>query len=222
MAWYRCGDDSWWSAGARVFLWLLAYLGCPWRRAPQRAIRVSGKFANGAAYAAFSYAVASLSAGSKVEMDQASASGDNGGSTSFEEAKATLRENGLVPDKVLSDPNVLRDRTNEYGLIKDNEVRAVLSMDEVAKYEKAGWSQIEGYASRSEMNIFRQATEPAFEAHVGLRGRYLTGQQNLVQTIYHEYKHFIGTLTHGPSPGTFEWMRWGRMEGADLNPVFDR
>ena len=72
------------------------------------------------------------------------------------------------------------------------------------------------------IQIFKQATMPGHQQHTGLFGRTLTGQQNLVQTIHHEYMHYTGVPTHGSIPGAFAWQRWGRKEGAALSPVFDR
>ena len=106
-----------------------------------------------------------------VNADTSNGTGDDGDSISFEDAKKTLSENGLVPDDVLNNPDIVKNRTNEYGLFKNGKSRGVLSMDEVKAYEADGWIQIEGSASKGgTINIFKQATYAGHESHTGLFG----------------------------------------------------
>jgi RHS repeat-associated protein len=188
-----------------------------------------GKFVDGFKYSALGAALTGAfkwasgdfkTAG--VEVDQTDSSKSDSG-TSLEDAKRTLIENDLVPEDILSNGDIFKDRTNEYGLIKGNEVIGVLDLESISALEKVGWGRIEGAASSGgTIQIFRGATSSGFEDHVGLSGRFLMGQQNLVQTIYHEYLHYNGVKSHGNVRGSFAWNRWARREGRALNPVFDR
>ncbi|MBL4827092.1 MAG: hypothetical protein JKY66_05160 [Spongiibacteraceae bacterium] len=175
-------------------------------------------FANGAVTAAFA---SLLSEGARVHAEKSTSAGD-GETVSVDAAKKTLIDSGLVTEDVLNDSSVFIDRTNEYGMYKDGKSFGALNVDEVTKLEAQGWSQVDGVGSEGgTIQIFKQATMPGHQQHTGLFGRNLTGQQNLVQTIYHEYMHYSGVPSHGNTPGTFAWQRWGRKEGRALSPIFD-
>jgi hypothetical protein len=67
------------------------------------------------------------------------------------------------------------------------------------------------------MKIYMGATVPSQSKYTGFGNMQLTGSQNLIQTIYHEYLHHSG-LSHRTS---FENNRWRSREGSDLKGRID-
>ena len=120
---------------------------------------------------------------------------------------------------MLNDPSKLVDATDQFAVRNKNtgDIRnGLTSKAAAALVANGGWQNVEGTHLNGVMTIYGAATRPFFERHIGLNGLQLTGPQNLVQTIYHEYMHYSGVRDHGMSRGSFEYNSWGRKEGRAL------
>lgn len=84
--------------------------------------------------------------------------------------------------------------------------------------KSGAWVHIDGVTAGKGgvMKIYISATYPSRSYYTGLTGMNLTGPQNLVQTIYHEYMHHQGIKSHGPDAKSFSANSWRRKEGGVL------
>ena len=134
-----------------------------------------------------------------------------------------LADKGLVPEEILYDSDVLQDHTNKEALISTNGTIKVVGSLSAAEMLEAGggWQIIDGSHTDGVIKIYRGATRAVFEDHVGIVGMQLTGPQNLVQTIYHEYMHYSGIKNHGNNRDSIDYKRWARKEGKALRGWID-
>ena len=179
----------------------------------KKELTITGKVFNNISIEAFVNAMISgAEAGSLVNNQ----GGKHG---SFEWAKEQLVAKGLVPGEILNDPSKLIDATNVSAVqnIKSGALRDGLTTKAAAALVASGvWQDVAGTHQNGVMTIYAAATQPFFESHTGINGMQLTGPQNLVQTIYHEYMHYSGVRDHGSNRGSFEYNSWGRKEGRAL------
>ena len=178
-----------------------------------------GKFANGAGYAAFSAAVsyAATPSGGNVDTETSRTKDGKNSDLTFKEAKKILVDKKLLPADVANDPELLVDETQKAAIkpagiseadLKSSDIRLVASWKTAQALVDSGeWQHIDGSHTGGIMKIFMSATKPSFSqylsrtASIGLGPAVpLTGSQNLVQTIHHEYLHYIGVESHVTNP----------------------
>ena len=146
----------------------------------------------------------------------------------FRSAVEELVDRGLIPAEIANDRSLLIDKTNMVGLrradvfegdLKSTDIREVGSLSKAQTLAESGeWRIIKGVHESGAMTIYKHATMPggsrwlSRSASVGFSPPVpLTGRQNLVETIHHEYLHFIDVPHHVQFPGP-----WGTRVRKDL------
>ncbi|MFC4700695.1 RHS repeat domain-containing protein, partial [Glaciecola siphonariae] len=174
-----------------------------------------GKFANGAFTAAFA---AALRADWGTQADT-SASAPGGGSGDFDNAKNELLKRGLITDESVkdlvdkTDTAALLPRTIDVSKLTDDDFKFVSSWDEATELVNTGaWQHVDGTHSGGKMTIYMSAGKPSYSiwlsgpAASGFgRGVKLTGYQNMIETIHHEYMHYSGVSNHLDASSRVSW-----------------
>ena len=169
-----------------------------------------GKFANGAVTGAFSRAF----------NDEVHAQRQN---DRFEKAVKVLVDKGLIPKDIANNRKLLVDKTNMAALkpadISETDLR-LSDLKLVGSWSKAqeliatgNWQGVEGSYSVGVMRIYMGATKPGGSKWLS-RTRMpasLSGSQNLIETIHHEYLHYSGVTSH-----TVSDIPWGIRVRNDL------
>lgn len=140
----------------------------------------------------------------------------------FKGACKVLVERRLLPQAIASDRRLLQDHTKTTAMVRhlqSGKLKPLGSYKDAELHVKEGvWEHIDGMTSGKGgvMKIYISAAQPSRSPYTGLTGMNLTGPQNLVQTIYHEYMHHEGKSTHGPDFNSFSANSWKRKEGGAL------
>ena len=164
-----------------------------------------GKFANGAVTAAFFSLVSS--AAQKINADISTAKNGPASQLDFAGAKQALADRGLLPQAIVDDPSILVNNTDTAALapagvsegnLIASDIKYVNSWERARAMVASGqWRHVDGTHLGGRMHIYMSATRPGVSQWLSRTGvASLSGSQNLIETIHHEYLHYIGVRSH--------------------------
>ena len=179
-----------------------------------------GKFANGALTAAFFSLVSS--AAQKINADVSTARKGPASQLDFASAKQELVDRGLLPQAIADDPSILVNNTDmaalapvgvSEGHLRASDIKYVNSWERANALVASGqWRHVDGTHLGGKMHIYMSATRPGVSQWLSRIGvANLSGSQNLIETIHHEYLHYSGLESHVINP-----TRWRIRTMRDL------
>lgn len=93
------------------------------------------------------------------------------------------------------------------------DIKYVESWGEAQKLVATGnWKNLDGMHTAGKINIYMSATKASKSVYLSRTGAMaITGSQNMIETIHHEYLHYIGLQSHTSSS-----VGWGIRIRSDL------